>query len=152
MAEWWPLLNLAIPIVLILVGSASGTWVERRHYRSLEAREAALRDRPVVTFRTTPQPPAGGVLVTGNVVVSIDHFKRLVAGLRQLLGGRVASYETLVDRARREALLRMRESAPPCDLILNVRIETSTLDGGDGERSVGSVEALAYGTAVTLSR
>jgi len=153
MAEWWPLINLSIPVALFLIGYIAGSIVERAHFHSLEEREAEQRNRPVVTFRTLPGPsPASGFLVTGSAVISLDYFKRIVAGLRNLVGGRVSAYETLVDRARREALLRMCESAPDCDLILNVRIETSTLDGADGRNSIGSVEALAYGTAVVLPR
>ena len=51
-------------------------------------------------------PPAKShydqALVHGNVVVSVDYFKRFVAALRNLFGGSVTSYETLIDRARRE--------------------------------------------------
>jgi uncharacterized protein YbjQ (UPF0145 family) len=48
--------------------------------------------------------------VSGSVVVSVDYFKRFLAGLRTLVGGRVTSYETLLDRARREAILRCKET------------------------------------------
>ena len=44
-------------------------------------------------------------------MVSVDYFKRFLAGLRMIFGGRVSSYESLLDRARREALLRMRLQA-----------------------------------------
>ena len=62
---------------------------------------------------------------------------------------RVYSYESLVDRARREALLRMKESIPGAKAIVNVRVETSTIGATANARgAVGSVEALAYGTAL----
>ena len=48
---------------------------------------------------------------SSRVVISLDHFKRFLAGLRALVGGRIRSYETLLDRARREALMRMKEAA-----------------------------------------
>ena len=47
-------------------------------------------------------------LVQGSAVISIDYFKRMLAALRNIVGGEVKSYETLVDRARREATLRMK--------------------------------------------
>ena len=50
-------------------------------------------------------------MVTGNVVISVDYFKTVVAGLRNLVGGNVNTYETLLDRARREALLRLQQQA-----------------------------------------
>jgi uncharacterized protein YbjQ (UPF0145 family) len=88
-------------------------------------------------------------LVIGSVVVSIDYFKRFLAGLRNLFGGRVTAYETLLDRARREALLRMKEQAEAAGakLVFNVKYETSSISKGRKD-TVGSVEMLAYGTAL----
>ena len=90
-------------------------------------------------------------LVSGNVVVSIDFFKKFVAGLKSLVGGRLTSYESLLDRARREAILRMKESAirNGGKLIVNVRIETASISKHSSNRySIGSVEVVAYGTAI----
>ena len=84
----------------------------------------------------------------GNAVISIDYFKRMLAGFINLLGGQVRSYETLVDRARREAILRMKQNADGADIILNVRVETSAIGESTGKKAVSSVEAIAYGTAV----
>ncbi|MCI5128213.1 MAG: hypothetical protein D3907_06860, partial [Candidatus Electrothrix sp. AUS3] len=41
------------------------------------------------------------------------YFKRIVAGLRNIFGGNVQSYETLVDRARREAVIIGEETSDP---------------------------------------
>ncbi|HBG96576.1 MAG TPA: hypothetical protein DDY14_14925, partial [Chromatiaceae bacterium] len=74
-------------------------------------------------------------------------------GLRGLVGGRIKTYEPLLDRARREAMLRMIESARAngYDAIINVRLATSRLANarGDGEGTAG-VEMLAFGTAISL--
>ena len=88
-------------------------------------------------------------LVMGSVVVSVDYFKRFVAHLRMIFGGRVHTYESLLDRGRREAILRMQERAREqgASMIFNMRFETSSISKGGGQ-SVGSVEVLAYGTAV----
>ena len=94
-------------------------------------------------------------LVTGSVVVSLDYFKRFIAGLRALIGGRIKTYEPLLDRARREALLRMKEEARDrgFDAIINVRLHTSRLANsrGNGEGTAG-VEVLAFGTGLSLNR
>lgn len=94
---------------------------------------------------------ASATMVTGSIVVSLDYFKRVIAGLRGLVGGRIKTYEPLLERARREAVLRMIESARDdgYDAIFNVRLETSRLANarGNGEGTAG-VEMLAYGTAV----
>jgi len=90
-------------------------------------------------------------MVSGSVVISIDYFKRLLGNLRNLFGGRVKAYESLLDRARREAVLRMKEEAQARggEMITNLRMETSTLTGSANQRGqIGSVEVIAYGTAV----
>jgi len=79
------------------------------------------------------------------------YFKRFLATLRALVGGRIKAYEPLLDRARREALLRMTEAAVSggYDAVLNVRLETSRLASArqDGKGTAG-VEMLAFGTAI----
>ena len=81
------------------------------------------------------------------MVVSVDYFKRFIAGLYLFFGGRVTSYEPLLDRARREAILRMKESCPEAAQIINLRVETSLISKG-AKNKIGSVELLAYGTAI----
>jgi uncharacterized protein YbjQ (UPF0145 family) len=87
------------------------------------------------------------------VVISVDYFKKFVAGLRSIIGGRIASYESLVDRARREAILRMKQEAKKlnADYVFNIKMETSSISKGR-EDSIGSVEVLAYGTAVMIEK
>ncbi len=148
-------IQLTLPVVLIGLGYLIGSGVERGHYRSIRQRESATVEQPAVTLRQLALGDAqvgSATLVTGSVVVSIDYFKRVLAALRALAGGRVSAYETLVDRARREALLRMKANASGADLIVGVRIETSTIGARANSRgSVGSIEALAYGTAIVLA-
>ena len=94
----------------------------------------------------------GTGLVTGSVVVSIDYFKRFLSGLRALVGGRMTSYETLLDRARREALVRLKERTVErgYHALVNVRMETSRMANARGGNSVAGIEVLAYGTALKL--
>jgi uncharacterized protein YbjQ (UPF0145 family) len=62
----------------------------------------------------------------------------------------VVSYETLIDRGRREAILRMKEQTPDADIIINTRIETSVIGATANQKNaVGSIEVFAYGTAIT---
>lgn len=139
-----------IPIGLFLVGWIVGSWIESRHFESIREREAVLNRLPAVPIRT-PDPDrqvAESRLVTGSVVVSNDRFKRALAGLRMVFGGRLRAYEGLVDRARREAVLRMKEQWPEADAILNLRLETSTISRTEGDRGAGAFEVVAYGTAI----
>ena len=102
-------LDLFIFLILLLCGYIVGSLSERRHYRSIEARERALLRLAVVTAegRFDPYQVKDAFLVNGSVVISTDYFKRLLAILRNIFGGRVKAYESLVDRARREAILRV---------------------------------------------
>ena len=86
--------------------------------------------------------------VVGSVVVSIDHFKRFIAGWKLMFGGELSTYSPLLDRGRREALLRMKEGAPHADIYVNCRLETSSISSGQGN-AMGTVEVLAYATAIT---
>mgnify|MGYP001154514040 CR=1 FL=1 len=150
-------LDLGFFLTLLVVGYAAGSFSERRHYRSIDEREKQLIKLAVITaegrFDSTRVNDA--FLVNGSVVISTDYFKRLLAVLRNIFGGRVKAYESLVDRARREAILRMKEQAHArgAQMVVNLRLETATIGrSANKKKQVGSVEAMAYGTAVVLTR
>ncbi len=144
-------MDLLIFITLILIGLFAGRAAEKRHYRSIIRREKELADIPIFSARFPPPrtDAPDSKLVGGSVVVSVDYFKRFVAGLRMIIGGRIHSYESLLDRARREAILRMKQQAKEigADSVFNVRLETSSISKGY-RNSIGSVEVYAYGTAL----
>ena len=147
------LINIALVAVLAVLGYFIGGYLERRHFRSIREREA--RYQSLMTFTSRTPPPGANdncTLVAGNVVISIDYFKRLAAGLRGIVGGRVGAYETLVDRARREAVLRMKEDARQknVNLVFGVRLETSSISKG-ASKQLGMVEVYAYGTGVFVN-
>jgi uncharacterized protein YbjQ (UPF0145 family) len=152
-----PLLAIGIQILFVvgplLFFYAIGNHLEKKHYASIRERESRLLELPTTTFSTIPDEWAHlkPTLVTGSVVVSLDYFKRFVAGLRGLVGGRIGAYETLLDRARREAILRMKREAPlkGAKAIINVRLETSRLaSAAAGGKGTAGVEILAFGTAL----
>ena len=133
------------------MGYGFGRYAESNHYKSIIKREKQLNSIPAIATRIPPvgKQDLNSQLVAGNVVISIDYFKRFIAGLRNIFGGRVTSYETLLDRARREAILRMKEEAQKlnAEFVFNIKLETSSIHKGRGN-SIGSVEVLAYGTAL----
>lgn len=141
--------NLIIFVTLVGCGYFFGRYAERKHYRSIALREEAALGLATTSSRYPLRKEAvqRAELVQGCVVVSVDYFKRMLAALRNIFGGSVVSYETLLDRARREAILRLKESCPEADEVINLRIETSSISKG-GDSRVGCVEVLAYGTAV----
>lgn len=154
MEAWGAAINGGILLGLLLLGYICGNLAEKRHYRSIAERELKLLDLPAVSFRSAGVPEErilSAYMVYGNAVISIDYFKRFLAGLRNIFGGTVKSYESLIDRARREAVLRMKEMAGDAAVIVNVRIETANIGMKAGKKGMGSVEAYAYGTALKLA-
>lgn len=155
------MIDIIIVVVLLALGYGFGSYREKLHYRSIHKREAALAD--ILVFPTRLAPAAditsdgridsgegsGGHLVQGNVVISSDYFKLFVAGLRKLIGGRLTTFETLLDRGRREAILRMKAEAKKLghNKILNVKFETSSISKG-AQGNIGSIEVLAYGSSI----
>lgn len=87
-------------------------------------------------------------LVFASVVISVDYFKQICAALRNIFGGEVFAYKSVLERARREAILRMKEQAPAADIILNMRLETTTITESEKGELI-CAEVLAYGTAIT---
>ena len=144
------LLAIGAAIKLLALALYAGWRIRRRHYASIRAREKQLCRLPAVTFRRIPDAWAVDDMgvVAGSVAVSLDSGQRVIAALRALAGGRVASYETLLDRARREAILRCKEVARRRGFhaVVNLRLETTRLPAGAG------VEVLAVGTGLELRR
>ena len=143
--------QILVILVLLILGYFIGTHLEKKHYQSIIKREEILREIPAIASKILPPDAVNynQVLVMGNVTISIDYFKRFLAALHNFFGGRVTSYESLLDRARREAILRMKEDAADrnATLVLNIKYETASIYKGGG-KAIGSVEVLAYGTAM----
>ncbi len=142
--------------LLILMVMLAGTYligtkvIEKNHYKSIEKREKNFLFLPAVNSKNVIDQTQGiesAKIVYGCIVISIDFFKQFLGGIINLFGGEMTSYETVIDRARREAILRMKESSPDADIIINTRIETSTI-GNSRKKSAGCSEIIAYGTAI----
>ncbi len=141
--------DIVIFLTLLTVGYASGTWLEKRHFKRIKQKEEEFVSLPATMLKRplNDKEIKDVRLVNGSVVISIDYFKKFVASLMNFFGGRISTYETLVDRARREALLRMKEDAGEASEIINIRIETSSISK-NASQNIGAVEVLAYGTAI----
>ena len=148
--------RLIIFIGFVAIAYVVGSWIEENHYELIKKREEGFVDLPAVTSKNaldSNKAVEKAEMVHGSTVVSLDYFKRLLAGLRNIFGGEVISYQTLIDRARREAILRMKESCLDADIILNLRLETSMIgQSADQRKNIGSIEILAYGTAITYKK
>ena len=154
MEDYGALIQIGIFCLLVVVGFFSGSWAEKRHYASIRKREEELRHILLVPVRRAPtKSPCKAAFVCGSVVIGMDYFKMTLAAFVNILGGRIGAYETLVERARREAILRMKEQAAALNgrYIFNVKFSTANLRGQQNQQS-GCVEVVAYGTALSPAR
>ena len=140
------MIEYAIFVVLLVLGYGFGQLNERRHYKSINKRENDLTTLPAVASKHPPaDAPYRQQMVIGSVVVASDYFKSFVANLVNVFGGRIRSYEPLLDRGRREAMLRLKQQAKKqgASMVFNVKYETSRIGG-----RVTTIEVMAYGTAL----
>lgn len=142
---------IGFTFALAVIGLIFGKINEKRHYRSIEKREEQYRH--ILLFNEkVPSPAVSGqpfYLVSGSVVMSGDFFKQMVAGLIKIFGGRLTSYESMLDRGRREAVLRMKQKAAEngATMIFNVSFQTTMLGQNGGKSKLTCAEILVYGTA-----
>jgi uncharacterized protein YbjQ (UPF0145 family) len=134
------------PILLIILGAVAGTLNEQAHIRRIEKRErelAYMAATDIRVFLGPPDPRAGAMLVTSEVVIASDALKNFIAWFIKLVGGEMVVYETLMKRARREATLRLKETARAhgFNALANVRIESSDI-GGMATKGAGVAVAV----------
>ena len=84
-------------------------------------------------------------LVRGNTIRAKHLGKDILASFRNLFGGEIKSYTSLMTESREEALARMVEKAEElgANAIISFRFMTSSVMGS-------ASEILAYGTAVVV--
>jgi uncharacterized protein YbjQ (UPF0145 family) len=84
-------------------------------------------------------------VVAGEAILGANLFKDLFAGIRDLVGGRSATYEKELQRAREMALAEMQEkaSALGANAVVGVDLDYEVLGQGNGMLMVS-----ASGTAV----
>ncbi|MFH7242403.1 MAG: YbjQ family protein [Spirulina sp.] len=145
------LISLATFSILLIVGLYFGNRAEQAHLRSLKQREQAVQHLGISVSGGKAEFPQAqeARLFVGSVVISSDFFKTFIAGLLNLIGGEISTYEILLDRARREAMARMEESALAwgAEQVVNVRIQTAELSG-NSSKGIVAVEVIAYGTGL----
>lgn len=139
-------LPVALPLFFLILSFVVGSIIESNYKKNIVKREKELSKIIVTNLKKSPQVEniKNGCLCKGTVVIGTNYIRRFFAGFRTLIGGRIRSYEDLIELARREAVLRLKEDASKkgSNLVLNVKIETSTIAQG------GMFEVIAYGTAI----
>ncbi|PIE85173.1 hypothetical protein CSA08_03455 [Candidatus Gracilibacteria bacterium] len=144
--------DLIYLLLLLFLGYGFGTYLEKKHYKRIKIDENELKNIVILSKRDAKEIQLEGTkLLNGNVVISIDFFKKFVAGFINFFGGKIVVYETLLDRARREAIIRVKKQAKNLgyNCLINLRLETSSISKGT-KGNVGSIEVLAYATATKM--
>jgi len=146
--------GIIIAVVLIVIGLIAGGIAERNHLRSLTDREQeAARSLSVnnLRFVADPDTVAKSEMVLGSAVIATDYFKTVATQLRKITGGEMRNAQRLVERARREALLRALDQARRIGAteVWNIRFETANISAMSGNQGSMQVEVLAWGTAIS---
>jgi uncharacterized protein YbjQ (UPF0145 family) len=86
-------------------------------------------------------------VIAGEAILGANIFKDLFAGIRDLVGGRSATYEREMERARSIALQELQERAKDlgANAIVGVDLDYEVLGQGNGMLMVS-----ASGTAVVV--
>jgi uncharacterized protein YbjQ (UPF0145 family) len=146
---------IAIGSSLLLLGVAwlVGAWGAARHEADLARRELAvahIRVHDLGGLEDAVPGPKPPVMVTGEVTLGVDHFRGLLGQWKSLFGGQVRSYQMVLDRARREVVMRLVEQAHSMgyNAVGNVRIEFADISGSAlVRRKAADVSVLASATA-----
>lgn len=146
-----------ILIALVFFGII-GKIKELLHYRSIRKREKHYIDMPVIAMR---HPYADSEIgdskfVYGEAAIAVDYYKVFMAMLLSIFGLELYVYESLLDRARREAILRMKllTSKIGGDAIVNLKVEPLLFSKSSSQRvnHTTCVAVIVSGTAVELKR
>ena len=86
-------------------------------------------------------------IVFGETIIGANIFKDILAGIRDIVGGRSGAYERVMMEARETSLKEMKERAEQlgANAIIGVKVDYETVGTGNGMMMV-----VASGTAVVL--
>ena len=89
-------------------------------------------------------------VVSGEAILGANIFKDFFAGIRDIVGGRSASYEKVLGDARETALREMQERAAAlgANAVIGVDLDYETISTAHGG---GMLMVTAAGTAVVIA-
>lgn len=141
-----------LPLLILVVAFLAGNRIASRHEKQLQIRQEA-----VAHIRTTDlnrffeaDPAVEACLCTAEVTLGIDYFRGFLGRLKNIFGGEVRSYQKTLDRARREAVMKVVEQADQAgyNALANLRLEFVDISGSANmSKRPAMVTILAYGTA-----
>ena len=145
-------MDIITVITLLVICFFVGHHMEETHYKSIKSREKKFYKNACIGYSKEYLKDAkikNSFLVSSSVVVGCDYFKTFLAGILNFFGGNLSVYESVMDRGRREAILRMQEQAfsQRANKIINVKVDTIIL-ASENSNAAPIVCVTSYGTAV----
>jgi uncharacterized protein YbjQ (UPF0145 family) len=149
------LIGLLFVLFFVMLGWLAGSNAERRHFKNLSKREAACEDMALTNLKSFPHgtdPEVHAMIITAEVVIASDYLKNLLAKIRKFFGGELRAYHSLMNRARREAILRMLEQARShgYNAVCNIRVNLVDISGASSGGQMGIVVVMISGTAYRI--
>lgn len=152
---------ILIPIMAIfgfpVTSWALGRWYQGRLIAALDVKEKQqgklMENESVLSTssRMTNFSAPSSTLLHVSICVGPSTGQMFFMWIKSIFGGRLHSYDVILDYGRREVLQRLHEQAVSldCSSMINIRIETSTVSFAKNQNNkTSSVEFLAFATGL----
>ena len=146
-----------LPLLFPFLSWAIGRWYQDRLMNALLLNEKEhgmilQNDQHLSTSSSmTTMGASSSTLLHVSICVGPSMGQIFFMWFKSLFGGRLHSYDVVLDYGRREVLLRLNQQAKDlgCSSMVNIRIETSTVSFAKNDKSkTSSVEFLAFATGI----
>lgn len=153
----WILIPILVTFFIPVTSWLLGRWYQGRLLRALDGKEkqhgSLLKSKNYLSTSSsmTTMGASSSTLLHVSICVGPSWGQMFFMWLKSLFGGRLQSYDTVLDFGRREVLLRLHQQANQlgCASIVNIRIETSVISFAKNDNSKqASVEFLAFATGI----
>ncbi len=148
---------ILIPLLFPFLSWAIGRWYQDRLHGALLENEkkegSTLQDENYLSTSSQMDSMSAqsSTLLHVSICVGPSIGQMFFMWIKGLFGGRLHSYDVVLDYGRREVLLRLKRQAHElgCSSIQNIRIETSMVQFAKNNKSKqASVEFLAFATGI----
>lgn len=151
-------LLILIPFLFPFISWALGRWYQGTLLMALNEEEKRLGSMLQNAEQSSTAPETKSMRATSSTLLHVSICvgpsigQVFIMWVKGIFGGRLQSYDAVLDYGRREVLLRLKKQADSldCTSIQNIRIETSVIsfakNGNENKRS--SVEFLAFATGL----
>jgi len=141
------------PLLLLGLAFFAGNAIAKRHENDMAERQKTVAHMDLSDIASFRKPKISGpppLLLNSEVTLGIDHFRGFLGNLKNIFGGEVKSYQATLDRARKEAILRIQEQAlaEGCNAVANLRVAFVDVSGNTTlkkKASMVTIQASATG-------